>query len=244
MNKLEAVDICKSYQGEMVLSHLNLSLSQGETVAIVGESGVGKSTLLRILAGLEQADKGKLILNGEDVLGRAGFLGYMPQRDMLFPYYSVLYNTALPMILRGEDKAKSLEKANSYFSAFGIDGTQKKYPNQLSGGMRQRAAFLRTYLMDCEMALLDEPFSALDALTKKRMYAWFLDIMSEIHMATLFITHDIEEALLLADRIYIMAKIPAEITEEIVVHRNKKDLSFAYEKEFLEYKKHILEIFS
>lgn len=244
MDKLNAIEICKTYQGEGVLSSITIRLNQGETVAIVGESGVGKSTFLRIVAGLEQADSGRLLLDGKDILGTSGHLGYMPQKDTLFPHYSVLYNTALPMMIRGKKKELALQEASSYFSAFGIEGSQKKFPYQLSGGMRQRAAFLRTYLTNRNVALLDEPFSALDAITKKRMYAWYLQMISKFELSTLFITHDIDEALLLSDRIYIMGKVPAEVVEEISVCRGKKELSYAFSPEFIEHKKHILSIFS
>ena len=139
-------------------------------------------------------------------------------------------------------KRKAREKAASYFGEFGLAGYEKKYPSQLSGGMRQRAALLRTYLFSGNVALLDEPFSALDTITKGKMHQWYLSIMEEIHLSTLFITHDMDEAIVLSDRIYILGGSPAVIQEEIRVEEDKpRSEEFKVSQEFMAYKKRILE---
>ena len=144
-------------------------------------------------------------------------------------------------MIKGENKKAARQKAGELFQEFGLEGTQKKYPKQLSGGMRQRAALLRTYMFSKNVALLDEPFSALDTLTKSDMHRWYLDVMDKIHLSTLFITHDIDEAILLSDRIYLLTGRPGRITEEIVIREPKpRRKDFNLTEEFLEYKKDIL----
>ena len=128
----------------------------------------------------------------------------MLQKDLLFPFCTIEDNVALPLIVKGVKKKEARQQAGKYFAGFGLEGTQKKYPAQLSGGMRQRAALLRTYLFSGSVALLDEPFSALDMLTKQSVHGWYLDVMEQIRLSTLFITHDIDEAVLLSDRIYLL----------------------------------------
>ncbi len=165
----------------------------------------------------------------------------MLQKDLLLPYRTIEDNVALPLLIKGENKKAARQKAGELFQEFGLEGTQKKYPKQLSGGMRQRAALLRTYMFSKNVALLDEPFSALDTLTKSDMHRWYLDVMDKIHLSTLFITHDIDEAILLSDRIYLLTGRPGRITEEIVIREPKpRRKDFNLTEEFLEYKKDIL----
>ena len=147
-----------------------------------------------------------------------------------------------PLGIGGMKKKEARKKAAPYFEEFGLAGTEKKYPAQLSGGMRQRAALLRTYLFSDRLALLDEPFSALDTLTKRSMHRWYLDVMEQIHLSTVFITHDIDEAVLLSDRIYILGGKPGHIIDEIRIEEPKPRRSdFQLTEEFLSYKKRILE---
>lgn len=149
---------------------------------------------------------------------------------------------ALPLLIKGEKKKAARAKVSGFFEEFGLEGTQKKYPHQLSGGMRQRAALLRTYMFSGDAALLDEPFSALDTLTKSEMHRWYLDVMDKIHLSTLFITHDIDEAILLSDRIYLLGGKPGKITDEIVIREPKpRRKDFNLTEEFLEYKRMILD---
>jgi len=160
----------------------------------------------------------------------------------LLPYRTIEDNVALPLLIKGEKKREARKKVGAYFEEFGLDGTEKKYPHQLSGGMRQRAALLRTYLFSDGVALLDEPFSALDTLTKNSMHAWYLNIMEQIRLSTLFITHDIDEAILLSDRIYLMGGKPGKITDEIIIRERKpREKDFNLTGAFLGYKREILE---
>ena len=250
--RLVVENVSKSFGDKKVLESVSLTLEKGEIVCILGASGVGKSTLFHIISGLLMPDEGRVLLDGEDVTGKPGKISYMLQKDMMLPYKTVLDNVALPLMIKktsGEGKIGSWrrtrtarEKADAYFEEFGLSGYEKKYPAQLSGGMRQRAALLRTYLFSQEVALLDEPFSALDTITKGKMHQWYLSIMEEIHMSTLFITHDMDEAIILSDRIYILGGTPAVIQDEITVSGKKPGAEeFKISPEFLEYKKRILE---
>lgn len=239
---LSAENISKSFDGNKILNNISIHLENKEIVSLLGQSGVGKSTLFNVLSGLYLPDNGKVTLKGEDITGKPGKVSYMLQKDLLLPYKTVLDNTALPLIIKGEKKRTAREKAAELFNKFGLEGCERKYPSQLSGGMRQRAALLRTYLSSQGIALLDEPFSALDTLTKSAMHKWYLEIMSEIDLATVFITHDIDEAILLSDRIYIMTGKPGEITSEIIIGEKKpRKEDFNLTEEFLVYKRTITE---
>ena len=197
--------------------------------------------MFNVISGLKKPDQGKIMLDGRDITGQPGNISYMLQKDLLLPYRTIEDNVALPLLIKGENKKAARQKAGELFQEFGLEGTQKKYPKQLSGGMRQRAALLRTYMFSKNVALLDEPFSALDTLTKSDMHRWYLDVMDKIHLSTLFITHDIDEAILLSDRIYLLTGRPGRITEEIVIREPKpRRKDFNLTEEFLEYKKDIL----
>lgn len=175
-----------------------------------------------------------------DITGVSGHISYMLQKDLLLPHKIVLDNAALPLVISGMSKKEARDKAASYFERFGLSGTEKKYPVQLSGGMRQRVALLRTYLCGNSVALLDEPFSALDTLTRASVHEWYLKVMEEIKLSTLFITHDIDEAILISDRICILKGQPAGITDEIVLDEPKpRGQDFVLSDKFLEYKRRI-----
>lgn len=238
---LAAEHITKSYDGRVIVQDVSLRLEPGELVCLLGVSGAGKTTLFHTLSGLEKPDEGRVLLAGEDVTGRPGQVSYMLQKDLLLPHKSVLDNAALPLVLRGEKKAAARERARAYFEGFGLAGTEEKYPAQLSGGMRQRAALLRTFLGSQGVVLLDEPFSALDALTKRELHRWYMGMLEQLSLTTLFITHDIDEALLLSDRIYILSGKPGRITAELTVEPPRpRGVDFALKSEFLAYKKEIL----
>ena len=242
MDKLEVKHVSKTFEDGPVLDDISITLHKGELVCLLGVSGGGKSTLFNIISGLLEPDCGQVLLDGEDVTGKPGRISYMLQKDLLLPYRTVQDNVALPLLLRGVDKAEARKQASALFGEFGLEGTQKKFPAQLSGGMRQRAALLRTYLFSQDIALLDEPFSALDTLTKSAIHSWYLDVMEKIKLSTLFITHDIDEAILLSDRIYLLTGQPGRITDEIVITQPKpRAKDFTLTPEFLAYKKYILE---
>ena len=242
MSKLIVKDVTFSYDQENIIEDINIELHDNELVCLLGSSGGGKTTLFNVISGLRTPQQGKVLLDGEDITGQPGHISYMLQKDLLLPYRTIEDNVALPLVIKGEKKKEARKKVGGFFDEFGLSGTQKKYPSQLSGGMRQRAALLRTYMFSKDVALLDEPFSALDTLTKSDMHRWYLDVMDKIHLSTLFITHDIDEAILLSDRIYLLTGKPGKITEEIVIKESKpRRKDFNLTEEFLEYKRQIIE---
>jgi ABC-type nitrate/sulfonate/bicarbonate transport system ATPase subunit len=242
MKRLTVNNITVSYEGCKIIEDISIELNKGEIVSILGVSGVGKTTLFNAISGLIKPDTGIIELDGKDITGTTGNVSYMLQKDLLLPYKTIIDNVSLPLIIRGERKSNAREITSGYFEEFGLEGTQSKYPNQLSGGMRQRAALLRTYLFSNQVALLDEPFSALDSITKSSMHQWYLGVMEQIKLSTFLITHDIDEAILLSDRIYIMAGKPGKITAEIVIQDLKpRTEDFVVSESFMKYKKNILE---
>lgn len=241
MAVLKVEGVTKTFDNETIIQNISLELHKGELVSLLGVSGGGKTTLFNIISGLSLPDEGSVWIDDEEVTGKPGNVSYMLQKDLLLPYRTILDNVALPLMIRGMKKKEAREKAAPYFAEFALAGTEKKYPAQLSGGMKQRAALLRTYLFSQKVALLDEPFSALDMLTKQSMHEWYLDVMERIKLSTLFITHDIDEAILLSDRIYLLTGKPGQITKEIVIREAKpRTQDFKLTEEFLEYKKEIL----
>ncbi|MBB6670399.1 ABC transporter ATP-binding protein [Cohnella nanjingensis] len=192
-----------------VLTGVDLRVRKGEFVSILGPSGSGKSTLFNIIAGLTTADRGELQVNGE--------IGYMQQKDLLLPWKTVIDNIALPLVLKGHDKKQARERADAWIERVGLRGYETRYPSQLSGGMKQRASFLRTFLASGELMLLDEPFGALDSMTKSGMQTWLLEMQEALGATILFITHDIEESILLSDRIYVLSSRPGVVKEELTV---------------------------
>lgn len=244
MEILRAEHIYKSFGENRVLSDVSLHLNEGEIVSLLGVSGCGKTTLFNILSGLYSPDgeKGFVKLKGEDITGKAGKISYMLQKDLLFPYKRIIDNVSLPLVLSGMSKKQARKEAERYFTDFSLEGTEYKYPGELSGGMRQRAALLRTYLSSQGVALLDEPFSALDSITKGKMHDWYLGVMKKINLSTVFITHDIDEAIKLSDRVYILSGKPATIKNEFVISEKKpRKEDFNLSDEFLAYKRKIVE---
>ncbi len=243
MGYLKTEKIKKSFGNRTVIDDISIHLEEGEIVCLLGVSGSGKTTLFNVISGLYSPDSGKVLLNDKDVTGKPGEISYMLQKDLLLPYYSVLDNICLPLVIKkGMKKKAARDKALPLFETFGLEGTEQKYPSQLSGGMRQRAALLRTYLSSEGVALLDEPFSALDTITKSAIHEWYLNIMQKIKLSTLFVTHDIDEAILLSDRVYILSGAPGKITNEIVINEPKpRTNDFTMTEEFIGYKRRIIE---
>ena len=242
MSILRCENITVEIDSVKIIEDVSLHLEKGEIVSLLGVSGSGKTTLFNVLSGLYKPAKGNVYLKDEDITSKPGQISYMLQKDLLLPHYTVLDNVSLPLVIKGESKKSAREKAGEYFSVFGLEGCEKKYPSQLSGGMRQRAALLRTYLSSKGVALLDEPFSALDTITKSSVHMWYLDVMKKIELSTIFVTHDIDEAILLSDRIYIMSGKPGRITDEIKIGIKKpRTNDVMLTEEFLTYKRKIVE---
>lgn len=238
MIKLRAENVTVTYENEPVIEKVNLTLEKGEIVSLLGASGSGKTTFFNAVAGLYKVDEGRIFLDGEDITGKTGKVSYMLQKDLLLAHYTILDNVSLPLVMKGESKKLAREKAREYFELFGLAGCEKKYPSELSGGMRQRAALMRTYLTGNDVVLLDEPFSALDTITKSAMHSWYLDIMREIGLSTVFVTHDIDEAILLSDRVYILSGVPGRITDEIKIDLPKpRSIDEVTDEEFVRYKR-------
>ena len=235
---LEVRNVSFGYDEREIISNINLELRDNELVSLLGVSGSGKSTLFNIIAGLLKPDAGKVIYRGEDITGKSGIISYSFQKDLLLPYMTIEENVALPLLIKKEKKADALVKANEMLKEFKLDAYAKKYPKELSGGMRQRIALIRTHLFSKDVSLLDEPFSALDAITKDEMHDWYMNMRRKYDTSTIFITHDVDEAILLSDRIYILGE--GDIKTEIKIEASVRDNSFKLTKEFLEYKKSVI----
>jgi ABC-type nitrate/sulfonate/bicarbonate transport system ATPase subunit len=204
-----------------VLADLSFDVKQGELAAIIGPSGCGKSTLFNILAGLVKPDAGELCLDGRAVPNLKHRVAYMQQKDLLLPWRTVLDNAILGLEIKGMNKATARNQAMELMPVFGLAGSEQKRPAELSGGMRQRLALLRTMLCRKDVVLLDEPFGALDAITRRSMQDWFLDVWSRFRPTVLLVTHDVEEALVMADRIYVMNGQPAGMKNFIRVNSER-----------------------
>jgi ABC-type nitrate/sulfonate/bicarbonate transport system ATPase subunit len=200
-----------------VLDGVSLRVAEGEFVALVGPSGAGKSTLLALIAGLDAPTSGEVLLRGDARARRLGQVGYMPQRDLLLPWRSALNNAIAGLEVRGVPRAAAQAQARALFETFGLAEFADVLPHALSGGMRQRVAFARSLLASGDLLLLDEPFGALDALTRASLQRWLLAIWGGVKQSCLLVTHDVDEALLLADRVYVLSPRPGRITLEAVV---------------------------
>ena len=236
-NILEVKNLSYSFGNNPILKDINIHVSENEMVTIVGSSGVGKSTLFNLIAGVLKKQIGEITINGSnDYIGK---VAYMLQKDLLFEHKTIINNVILPLIIAKVDKKEALEEGNKILKQFNLDKYANKYPQQLSGGMRQRVALIRTYMFKKNIFLLDEAFSALDAITKKELHKWYLDLKKEFNLTTLLITHDIEEAVFLSDRIYILGNKPGEIIGEIKIEINPNE---DIDVQRLFYKKEILNI--
>jgi len=236
-NILDIKNLSYSFGNNPILKDINIHVNENEMVAIVGSSGVGKSTLFNLIAGVLKKQVGEITINGSnDYIGK---VAYMLQKDLLFEHKTIIDNVILPLIIAKVNKKEALEEGNKILKQFNLDKYANKYPQQLSGGMRQRVALIRTYMFKRKIFLLDEAFSALDAITKKELHKWYLDLKKEFNLTTLLITHDIEEAVFLSDRIYILGNKPGEIIREIKIEINPNE---DIDVQRLFYKKEILNI--
>jgi NitT/TauT family transport system ATP-binding protein len=214
--RLELSDIRKSFDSLNVLGGISLQVKRGEFVSILGPSGAGKSTLFRLLTGGAAPDNGQIHFDGA-ALGPARPFAFMPQHDALMPWRRIIDNTTLGLEVQGIGRSAARAKVAPLFAEFGLDGFEQHYPAQLSGGMRQRAALLRTVVQDRAMLLLDEPFGALDALTRTGMQRWLMTMWARHSWTALLITHDVREAVFLSDRIYALTARPARVLREFLV---------------------------
>ncbi len=227
--KLQIKNICVTFEQKRILENLCLEVADGEFVALIGPSGCGKSTLLNILAGVLPPESGEVLVDGNVIHGVSSRFAYMPQNDLLLPWKTILDNVTLYGKLHGKKK-QAQAAALKEFPVFGLQGYEHAYPDELSGGMRQRAAFLRTALCSADIMLLDEPFGALDVITRNEMQDWLLRLRAELGRTTLLVTHDIDEALYLADRIVVLGGRPASVTREIDLHGIEKSRDWLYEQ--------------
>jgi ABC-type nitrate/sulfonate/bicarbonate transport system ATPase subunit len=215
--KLELRGLGKRFGALEVLRDLSLEARAGEFVAILGPSGCGKSTALSILSGGTPASAGEVLVDGiaDDV--RPGRFAYMPQSDALLPWRRVLDNATLGLEVRGTPRREARERVRPLLPVFGLEGFEDAWPFQLSGGMRQRAALLRTVVQECEVLLLDEPFGALDALTRAEMQRWLESVWAQFRWTVLLVTHDVREAVYLADRVYVLSPRPGTVAAELAI---------------------------
>jgi ABC-type nitrate/sulfonate/bicarbonate transport system ATPase subunit len=213
--KIELRSVSKSFRTDRgpleVLAGVSLSAAPGEFVSVIGPSGCGKSTLFTITAGLEIPGAGDILVDGEVVTGRVDRFAFMPQKDLLLPWRRVVDNTTLGLEIQGVSRKDARARVAPLFTTFGLAGFERAYPFQLSGGMRQRAALLRTVVQDRTVLLLDEPFGALDSLTRTDMQIWLESVWEEFTWTVVLITHDIPEAIYLSDRVYVLSPRPARV---------------------------------
>jgi ABC-type nitrate/sulfonate/bicarbonate transport system ATPase subunit len=248
--QLQLVNVWKRFgEGDrqtVAVRNVDLSIAPGEFVTLIGPSGCGKSTLFNMIAGLLPPDPdGSILLAGRPQMDGAllGKISFMPQRDLLFPWRTVLDNATIALEVEGMSRKAARQKAEALFPDFGLQGFEKHYPHQLSGGMRQRVALMRTFLFERDLILLDEPFGALDALTRSMMQRWLLDIWARHRRTVLFITHDIDEAIFLGDKVVVMTARPGTVRCEVKVDLPRpRDASILTDPEFMEIKRKLLAV--
>ena len=225
------------------LAPVTLSIPQGRFVSLIGPSGCGKSTIFNIIAGLLEPTSGRVLIEGVDATGTIGRVGYMLQKDLLLPWRTVLDNVILGMEIQGVPLREARARALPLLQRYGLAGFEHLYPNSLSGGMRQRAALLRTLLFDTDVILLDEPFGALDAQTKLHMQEWLMQLWSDFSKTVLFVTHDVEEAIYLSDEVHVMGTRPGRVIETIPIALPRPRLrTSALSPEFLAIKERCLDL--
>lgn len=234
---IEIKNLSYSFGNSKILKNINLNIEDNEIVSIIGTSGVGKSTLFNLIAGILDLQEGEITIDGSS--DYKSKVAYMLQKDLLFEHKTIVENIILPLIINKIEKKVAIEEAKKILKTFALLDYANKYPKQLSGGMRQRIALIRTYMFKRKIFLLDEAFSALDAITKRELHNWYLKLANDFKLTTILITHDVEEAVLLSDKIYILANKPGEIIKEIKIELDKtKDI----ELQRLVYKKEIIEV--
>lgn len=228
------------FEHHPVLENINMTVGSKQTVGILGTSGVGKTTLFNLIASNLELQSGRITIDGQAQI--KGKISYMLQKDMLFQHKSVIENIMLPLLIQGYSKEASRLRSEELLKEFQLEKWANYYPSSLSGGMRQRIAFLRTINFGREWLLLDEAFGALDAITRRQMHRWFHEVKSKMNWSTLLITHDVEEALILCDKIYVMKGQPGEVVLTINVDLPKENFEeIVFNPIFLDYKRTLLD---
>lgn len=237
MELLELQNVSFSYRDKQILNNLNLFIKNGEFVTILGPSGSGKSTIFQLIGGLKSPHAGSIILEGNDITGNRGHISYMPQTPSLLPWRTIIQNVVLGQELKTK---KNYGTADEMLQKAGLTEYRNAFPHELSGGMKQRVAFLRALLSPQPIICLDEPFSALDELTRQEMQLWLLSIWEQYKKTIIFVTHNIEEALFLSDRILVLSDKPARIKQEVIVPFSRpRNEEMMFSEEFLRHKKMI-----
>ncbi|MFD2924965.1 ABC transporter ATP-binding protein [Halobacillus naozhouensis] len=237
MAKLSIEQLSKSFGSESIIKDLSLHVDEAEFVSILGPSGSGKSTLFHLIGGLYPPEKGDIYLDGQRITGKRGAISYMPQSPSLLPWRTILDNVLLGAEIAGK---RDTETARVMMDKAGLGGYESAYPSQLSGGMKQRASFIRSLLSPQSLICLDEPFSALDEFTRLEMQKWLMSIWEHYKRSILFVTHNIEEALFLSDRIIVLSNKPAYVQREFKIpFKRPREESLMLTHEFLEWKKTI-----
>jgi ABC-type nitrate/sulfonate/bicarbonate transport system ATPase subunit len=219
---LRSENLCMTFKDRegcaiRALDNLNIHVDNNEFVTLLGPSGCGKSTTFNIIAGLVWPNSGNVFLRGKDVTGETGHVGYMFQKDLLLPWRTVLRNMTLGAEAQDHNREESLQRALDLLPKLGLEGRGDSYPADLSGGMRQRVAFGRTLMLDKELLLLDEPLGALDAQTREYMQEWLLEVWRDFEKTIILVSHDLDEAIFLSDRIYVLTSRPGSVRSEIIV---------------------------
>lgn len=218
---LQVFDVSLVMDNLPIVENIDLEIAAGECVVMLGPSGCGKSTLLNLIAGLLVPDGGRVLLGGLEITGKTGYAGYMQQKHLLLPWLTLLDNCVLPLTLQGVPHKQARQRGRELMEIFGLAGFEDYYPNTLSGGMCQRGALLRTYLGERSIMLLDEPFANLDALTRRRLQEWLRQMQQRYKWSLLFVTHDIDEALYLGDRLYVLSSLPARVLKTMAVPEDR-----------------------
>lgn len=227
--RLEIKNVSAEYSGKQIITNVNFSVAYGEFVSILGESGSGKSTLLKVISGILPAARGEIFVDDEKVTKISKHFAYMPQDDLLLPWWNIMQNVCLAARISG-DLPTAEKRATELLEEFGLAEYKNSYPKELSGGMRQRIAFLRTALSSADIWMLDEPFAALDVITRGELQDWLLDLRKKISNTVLLVTHDIEEAIYLSDKIYIIRGTPSKIVKEIQISTDYRNRQWLYEQ--------------
>src|ERR1700722_15922032 len=245
---LELAGVAKTFEtrrGEAVvaLAPVSLAIARGTFLAILGPSGCGKSTIFNIIAGLEMPSAGSVTLDGASILGMSGVFSYMLQKDLLLPWRSIIDNVVLGMEIDGVPRTEARSRALPLLERYGLGGFENRYPSELSGGMRQRAALLRTMLCDRDVILLDEPFAALDAQTRADMQEWLLDVWDDFKKTVIFVTHDVDEGIYLSDEVGVMSGRPGRVIERKTIELSRpRKRAIITSEAFMEYKEHFLSL--